>query len=94
MQRQENTHLFGLLVKVYNRAVTDFFYFPDIVYVGNQKIERTDFEFLLAEELVSLTKFDSFGRYYVLSKKGDHLLQQLFARRQKKKTTPIPLTQG
>lgn len=94
MRQPDNKYLLCLLVKTYNRAITDYYYFPEIIYAGAQKIERADFELLLSEGLISLSKFDSFGRYYRLSKKGDQLLQQYFIKPIKKKPVPVPLTQG
>lgn len=94
MHQPHNRHLLSLLVKAYNQAITDYFYFPEVIYAGPQKIERADFEFLLSEKLIALFKFDSFGRYYRLSKKGDNLLRQLFAKRAKKRREAVPLTQG
>ena len=94
MHQPENRYVLSLLVKVYNSTITDYFYFPEVIFAGNQKIERADFEMLIAEELIVLSKFDSFGRYYTLSKKGDHLLHQHFAKPLKKKTVSVPLTQG
>lgn len=94
MHQPENKHVLSLLVKVYNCAIRDYFYFPEVIYAGNQKIERTDFEILRAQDLISLSKYDSFGCYYALSKKGDQVLQQHFAKRAKKKAATIPLIQG
>jgi len=94
MHQPENRYVLNLLVKVYNCAITDYFYFPDVIYAGNQKIERADFELLVSEKLIALSKFDSFGRYYTLSKKGDHLLHQHFSKPVKKKPVSVPLTQG
>lgn len=94
MRQPENKHLLSLLIKAYNQLITDYFYFPEIIYAGSQKIERTDFEVLLSENLISLSGFDSFGRYYRLSKKGDALLQQQLAKRVKRKASSMPLTQG
>ena len=94
MRLSENTNLLRLLVKVYNCTITDFFYFPEVIYAGAQKIERIEFDYLLSENLIALSKFDSFGRYYSLSKKGDHLLRQLQHKCTKRKTSAVPLTQG
>jgi hypothetical protein len=68
MHQPENRTVLRLLVKAYNCAITDYFYFPEVIYAGTQKVERTDFEFLLSEGLIQLSKFDSFGRYYRLHK--------------------------
>ena len=94
MHQPENKHLLGLLVKAYNCALTDYYYFPDVIYAGTCKMERADFDYLLQQGLLIISKFDSFGRYYTLSKKGDHLLQQLRNKSMKKKIPAVPLTQG
>ena len=94
MHRPDKKRVLALLVKVYNQSITDYFYFPDIIYAGNQKMERGDFDYLLAEGFIALSKFDSFGCYYALSKKGDHKLQRRYLRTAKKKTAPVPLIQG
>ena len=94
MNQPENKHVLSLLVKVYNGAVTDYFHFPEVIYVGNQKLDRADFELLLSEDLIVLSRYDSFGRYYKLSKKGDQVLHHYLARSTRKKAAPIPLTQG
>ena len=87
-------YVLPLLVKVYNQTITDYFYFPEIIYAGPQKIERADFELLLSEGLISFTKFDSFGRYYQLSKRGQDLLHQHSTRQQRRKAPAVPLIQG
>lgn len=94
MHQPENKPLLQLLVKAYNCTITDYFYFPEIVYAGTQKIERADLHFLLSEGLIRLSRFDSFGRYYTLSKKGDCLLRQFYNKSIKKRPTAVPLTQG
>jgi len=95
MFQPENKRLLSLLVKVYNRSITDYYYFPDIIFAGNQKIERADFALLLTEGYIHKQKHDSFGRYYTLSKQGEAVLhQQLAARQQRKKAAPVPLNQG
>lgn len=94
MNQPENTYVLSLLVKVYNCAVTDFFHFPEVIYAGHQKLERTDFDLLLSQELIVLSGYDSFGRYYALSKKGDHVLHQYFTKPVRKKSPPVPLIQG
>jgi hypothetical protein len=94
MRQPENKHLLPLLVKAYNQVITDYFYFPEVIFAGNQKIERVDFETLLSDGLIQLSKYDSFGRYYQLSRKGEQLLQQHPAKPARKKVMPVPLTQG
>jgi hypothetical protein len=69
-----NRALLRLLVKAYNSSILDFYYFPDVIFVGRQRIERQEFLYLLTEEYITLYKHDSFGRYYTLSKKAEDLL--------------------
>jgi hypothetical protein len=95
MQQPENKHLLSLLVKAYNQTITDYYYFPEVIYAGAQKIERSDFDLLLSEGLIRVFKYDSFGRCYRLSKKGEQQLQQQhLAKPARKKALPVPLTQG
>ena len=95
MQQPESNHVLQLLVKVYNRTITDYYYFPEIIFAGAQKIERADFDFLLAEGYIHKQKFDSFGRYFVLSKKGETAMHhQLSLKHHRRKTTAVPLNQG
>ena len=94
VRRVEHKELLQLLVKVVNRPVTDYYYFPEIVYAGRQKIERSELDFLLAEALVILKHFDSFGRYYQLSQKGESLLKHCQARVCRKRPTTASLRQG
>jgi hypothetical protein len=94
MKLPENKHLLCVLVKAYNCSITDYFYFPEVIYAGDQKLDRADFEALVSDRLITLTKYDSFGRYYQLSKKGERLLQQQLSRPVKRKPAVVPLTQG
>lgn len=95
MRQPENKQLLSLLVRLYNCSIKDFYYFPEIIFAGNQKIERADFELLLTEDFIHISKYDSFGRYYALSKRGEMVLhQQLAAKNHRKKTAPVPLVQG
>jgi hypothetical protein len=74
MHQQDNRTLLRLLVKAYNSAILDFYYFPDVIFAGRQRIERDEFLQLQTEGYLTLYKHDSFGRYYTLSKKAEDLL--------------------
>lgn len=93
MQRSANSYLLQVLVKVYNCVVTDFYYFPDVVYAGTQKLARNEFELLQQQQLLDCVRYDSFGRYFTLSKKALQFVQQYFDKRSHKKMV-VPLTQG
>jgi hypothetical protein len=76
--------LLQLLVSVYNQSIQTYFYFPEVIICGRQRLEREDFDRLLAEDMVQPYKADSFGRWYRLSKKGEDLLLQSFSRRRQR----------
>ena len=88
-----NRALLRLLVKAYNSSILDFYYFPDVIFVGRQRMEREEFLYLLTEEYITLFKHDSFGRYYTLSKKAEDLLYASVvlkaAHRRKKELLPV-----
>jgi hypothetical protein len=44
--------LLQLLVSVYNQSIQTYFYFPEVIICGRQRLERDDFDQLLAEEMV------------------------------------------
>lgn len=76
--------LLALMVSLYNETIQTYFYFPDVIICGRQRLERQSFDQLVVEEFVAAYKADSFGRYYRLSKKGeDFLFTYSFRRRQK-----------
>jgi cyclopropane fatty-acyl-phospholipid synthase-like methyltransferase len=80
--------LLQLLVSVYNQSIQTYFYFPDVIICGYQRLEREAFDQLLANEMVQPFKADSFGRWYRLSKKGEEVLLQSFSRRRHRQTAP------
>ena len=81
MHPNEDRQLHSLLVKAYNASIQDFYYFPEVILAGEQKIERTDFEMLLCGGYIVQFKHDSFGRFYKLSEKSEHLLRQMIVTR-------------
>lgn len=97
MHQPENRYLLSLLVKAYNRPILDYYYFPEVIYVGRQKMDREDFEYLLAEGLIGEYKHDAFGRFYTLTKKAEELLFLNIAAKAARKKRPsisVPTVQG
>jgi hypothetical protein len=77
-----NRPLLQLLVSVYNKSIQTYFYFPDVILCGHQRLDADEFAHLLSEGLIGPYKADSFGRFYRLTKKGeDYLFQESFRRR-------------
>jgi hypothetical protein len=74
--------IMSLLIRVSNNSVQSFFYFPDIIFVGKQKIEKEEFHFLFAEGFITEYKSDSFGRFYKLSAKGEKFIYTTISLRQ------------
>jgi hypothetical protein len=86
--------LLQLLVSIYNQSIQTYFYFPEVIICGRQRLEREDVERLLALHFLQPYKTDSFGRWYRLSKRGEaFLLQSLFRRRQKTAVSDFPVVQ-
>ncbi len=95
MQQLENKYLLALLVKAYNRPIKDYFYFPEVILLDKGRMEKEDFDFLLAEGFLKEYKHDSFGRFYKLSKKAEDLLYTaLVVKNAKKKQLSIPARQA
>ena len=89
MHLRENRPLLSLLVKAYNASIQDYYYFPDVIIAGEQRMEREDFDLLLSGGFIEEYKHDSFGRFYRLSQEAEHLLYQLIiARSHAKKRKP------
>ena len=74
MRPQEKRQLLSLLVKVYNTCIQDFYYFPEVIVVGRQRITGEEFSLLLEGGWIELFRFDSFGRFYRLSALGKEFL--------------------
>lgn len=64
----------ALLVKASNCSIQDYYYFPDVIFIGKQQIEREKFNFLLSEGFISEYKWDSFGKFYKITKKGENFI--------------------
>jgi hypothetical protein len=82
--------ILALLLKAYNRPVKDYYFFPDVIFVGRQRMEPEDFFQLVAEGYLQQTHRDSFGRIYTLSAKAEQLLHQsLQAKKGKSRKLPV-----
>lgn len=95
MRQLENRELIQVLVKAYNTTLTDYYYFPEVVFAGRQRIDKDAFEFLRAEGYIQELKHDSFGRFYKLTKKAEATIYAVTAARQqpkrKKRNVPASL---
>ena len=74
MGRLKNQELLSVLVKAYNTTLTDYYYFPEVVFAGRHRIERELFDHLRHEELVTPIRHDSFGRFYTLTQKAEQMI--------------------
>lgn len=77
MRQLEKSELIHVLVKAYNTTLTDYYYFPEVVFAGRQRIDKEAFEYLKAEGYLYEIRHDSFGRFYKLSKKADSLISAI-----------------
>lgn len=92
MRRLEKCELLPVLVKAYNTTVTDFYYFPEVVFAGRQRIDREAFDQLLANEWLHEIKRDAFGRFYQLTPKAHQVIyEQLISRHTAKRKKPAPI---
>ena len=69
-----NQALLQLLVRVYNQSIQSYYFFPDVIICGNQRLEREEFDLLLQESFLTAYHTDSFGKIYRLSRKAEELL--------------------
>jgi hypothetical protein len=90
-----NKQVLHLLVRAYNRPILDFYYFPDLILIGEQRLEEEEFLFLLSEAYIEKYKYDSFGRFYKLSKKAEQMLYTaLVLKGTRKKRPSVSPVQG
>lgn len=96
MDQLPTKELLSLLVHAYNNSIKDFYYFPEVVYIGEQRVSKQEFDLLLAGGFLEEYSHDSFGRFYRLSKKGEECIYETIAARKqaKKKKQFIPAAQG
>lgn len=91
MRQLEKRELIQVLVKAYNTILTDYYYFPEVVLAGNQRIDREAFDAMLAEGFLQQTKRDAFGGFYVLTPKAYQMIyEQVTGRQVSKKKKPAP----
>lgn len=89
--RPDHRELLPVLVKALHTTVTDYYYFPEVVFAGRQRIDRDAFDVMLAEGFLEQTKKDAFGRFYILTPKAHQLIyEQVTSRHVYKKRKPAP----
>ena len=76
MHSTPNKRILSLLVHAYNNPIKDFYYFPEVIFIGEQKALREDFDLLLSESFIEEYDHDSFGRFYRLSKKAESYIYE------------------
>lgn len=79
--------LLRLLVRVYNQSIQFYYYFPDVIICGQQRLEREEFEYLLAGGYLTAYHTDSFGKLYHLSGKADRYLHENLHKRRHRAPT-------
>lgn len=88
-----NRELLCLLVSVYNQPIQTYYHFPDVIVSGHRRLEPEAFAELVAQGFVTLANFDSFGKNYRLSPKGEaYLFASTF--RRKHRHFDFSLSQG
>ena len=63
--------LLALLVRVVHCTIQDFYYFPEVIKAGKQRMEKDDFNFLIAEGYIVKCGADSFGGFYKHTQKAE-----------------------
>ena len=96
MHQAPDKQLLSLLVHAYNNFIKDFYYFPDVIFIGEQKISKEEFDLLLSKAFIEEYHHDSFGRFYKLSQKGEYFIyEMLILKRPHKKRKPVQeMSQG
>lgn len=84
-----NQELLHVLVSLYNQSIQTYFYFPEVILCGRQRIERECFDALVTADFITVYKADSFGQYYRLNKKGEQFLLRFSFRRRHKQTDTL-----
>ena len=89
--RPDYRELLPVLVKALHTTVTDYYYFPEVVFAGRQRIDREAFDAMLAAGFLHQTKRDTFGRFYTLTPKAEQIIyEQVTSRHLYKKKRPAP----
>lgn len=73
--------LLHLLVSVYNKSIQTYYHFPEVILCDRQRLEPADFAQLVEEGFIGAYSFDSFGKNYCLTRKGESYLFDAIARR-------------
>lgn len=84
-----NQELLHVLVSLYNQSIQTYYYFPEVILCGRQRIDRECFDALVAADFITVYKADSFGQYYRLNKKGEQFLLRFSFRRRHRQTDTI-----
>ncbi len=96
MHQLPKQQLLSLLVHAYNNCIKDYYYFPDVIFIGEQRVSKEEFDILLLEGYIEEVQHDSFGRFYRLSKTAEERIHELsvIKRPLKKRKRIIAVTQG
>lgn len=76
-----NSALLQLLVRVYNQSIQSYYFFPEVILCGTQRLDREAFDLLVRESFLVAYHTDSFGKLYRLSRSAEDLLRQYTQRR-------------
>lgn len=72
---QPSTPLLVLLDSIKQAgSLETYFYFPHLIVAGSNRIERTDFEYLMDQAYVKELGSDIFGKQYGLTFKAEQIL--------------------
>jgi len=89
--RTNYRQLLPVLVKALHTTVTDYYYFPEVVFAGRHRIDREAFDLMLAEGFLKEIRRDAFGRFYTLTPRAHQLIyEQVTSRHVHKKKKPEP----
>ena len=96
MHQKAIKEIIAILVKASNCPIQDYYHFPDIIFIGKEKIGREQFNYLLSQELIVAFKWDSFGKYYNVTKKGEDFIYNSLPAKQpyRRKRIEISYMQG
>jgi hypothetical protein len=74
--RPDYRELLPVLVKALHTTVTDYYYFPEVVFAGRHRIDREAFDLMLAHGFLKEVKHDAFGRFYILTPQAHQLIHE------------------
>jgi len=82
--------LLHLLVSVYNQSIQTYHHFPEVIICGHQRLEPAELAWLVNEGFITVSRFDSFGKDYSLTRKGESFLfDSIFRRRHRHMQLPL-----